>query len=130
MGGAFRPPSREYSGGGQWRPLGLFLDTCEAKLYRTRRATHGRRTARGIKMAKRNARVNSAFVLPVAITAASLFAVSVAGTATAAGLRVVTPGEQNTQSGENGCAAAPCANGHWFHYPEILAASLGAAYSV
>jgi MYXO-CTERM domain-containing protein len=81
-------------------------------------------------MAKRNARVNSAFVLPVAITAASLFAVSVAGTATAAGLRVVTPGEQNTQSGENGCAAAPCANGHWFHYPEILAASLGAAYSV
>jgi hypothetical protein len=81
-------------------------------------------------MAKRSAHVNSAFVLPVALTAASLFAVSVAGTATAAGLRVVTPGEQNTQSGENGCATAPCANGHWFHYPEILAASLGAAYSV
>jgi MYXO-CTERM domain-containing protein len=81
-------------------------------------------------MAKRNAHVNSAFVLPVAIAAASLFAVSVAGTATAAGLRVVTPGEQNTQSGENGCAAAPCAANHWLHYPEILSAMLGAGYSV
>ncbi len=81
-------------------------------------------------MAKRSARVNSAFVVPVAIAAASLFAVSVAGTATAAGIRVVTPGEQNTQSGENGCAAAPCMANHWLHYPEILMGSLGAGYAV
>src|SRR5580658_9684861 len=82
------------------------------------------------KMAKRSAPVKSAFVIPVAITAASLFAVSVAGNAAAAGIQVVTPGEQNTQSGENGCAAAPCMNGHWLHYPEILAGTLGAGYSV
>jgi hypothetical protein len=81
-------------------------------------------------MAKRSARVNSVLVVPVALAAASLFAVSVAGTAAAAGIRVVTPGEQNTQSGENGCAAAPCMNGHWLHYPELLAGSLGAGYSV
>jgi hypothetical protein len=83
-----------------------------------------------MKMAKHRARVKSAVVVPVAITAASLFAVSMAGTATAAAIRVVTPGEQNTQSGENGCAAAPCMNGHWLHYPELLSASLGAGYSV
>ncbi len=43
---------------------------------------------------------------------------------------VVTPGEQNTQSGENGCATAPCAGGHWLHYPELLGVALGAGYQV
>jgi hypothetical protein len=43
---------------------------------------------------------------------------------------VVTPGEQNTQSGENGCDAAPCAGGHWLHYPELLKVALGAGYTV
>jgi hypothetical protein len=43
---------------------------------------------------------------------------------------VVTPGEQNTQSGENGCATAPCAGGHWLHYPELLGVALGATYQV
>ncbi len=81
-------------------------------------------------MAKRSARVNSFFVVPAAIAAASVLAVSVASTANAAGIRVVTPGEQNTQSGENGCAAAPCMANHWLHYPEILSAMLGAGYSV
>jgi hypothetical protein len=52
-----------------------------------------------------------------------------AGRAHAATL-VVTPGEQNTQSGENGCAAAPCASGHWLHYPELLQTALGSAYTV
>jgi len=74
--------------------------------------------------------MKSAVVVRVAITAVSLFAVSVAGTASAAAIRVVTPGEQNTQSGENGCAATPCKGGTWLHYPELLAASLGAGYSV
>lgn len=50
--------------------------------------------------------------------------------AAAAATIVVTPGEQNTQSGENGCATAPCAAGHWLHYPELLQVSLGAGYTV
>jgi hypothetical protein len=50
--------------------------------------------------------------------------------ARAAATLVVTPGEQNTQSGENGCAAAPCASGHWLHYPELLQAALGSTYTV
>jgi MYXO-CTERM domain-containing protein len=74
--------------------------------------------------------MKSAVVVRFAITTASLFAVSAASTATAASIRVVTPGEQNTQSGENGCAATPCKAGTWLHYPELLAASLGAGYSV
>jgi hypothetical protein len=43
---------------------------------------------------------------------------------------VATPGEQNTASGENGCATEPCQNGHWLHYPELLQKSLGAGYTV
>jgi len=77
-------------------------------------------------MAKRSAR----FGVPVAVTAASLFSMSAATTAAAAQIRVVTPGEQNTQSGENGCEATPCAAGHWLHYPELLQAALGAGYTV
>ena len=45
-------------------------------------------------------------------------------------LNVVTPGEQNTQSPENGCAKTPCAAGHWLHYPELLGVALGAGYTV
>jgi MYXO-CTERM domain-containing protein len=49
----------------------------------------------------------------------------------AAALKVVTPGEQNTQSGENGCnVGAACGAGHWLHYPEILQNMLGAGYVV
>jgi hypothetical protein len=49
----------------------------------------------------------------------------------AAAMTVVTPGEQNTQSGENGCnVGATCGNGHWLHYPEILQNMLGANYVV
>src|SRR5450432_745780 len=49
----------------------------------------------------------------------------------AAAMTVVTPGEQNTQSGENGCnVGATCGNGHWLHYPEILQNMLGAGYVV
>ncbi len=62
--------------------------------------------------------------------ALGLVCVLVSARASAAALRVVTPGEQNTQSGENGCAIAPCATGHWLHYPEIIAAALGANYTV
>lgn len=57
---------------------------------------------------------------------APLLASNVAGAATI----VVTPGEQNTASGENGCATEPCQNGHWLHYPELLQKSLGAGYTV
>lgn len=62
------------------------------------------------------------------ITACALVG-GIAGRARAA-LTVVTPGEQNTQSGENGCAATPCQGGHWLHYPEILGKMLGAGYTV
>src|SRR5450432_4925467 len=49
----------------------------------------------------------------------------------AAAMTVVTPGEQNTQSGENGCnVGATCGNGHWFHYPELLQNMLGTGYVV
>src|SRR6266436_2674815 len=54
-----------------------------------------------------------------------------AGQASAA-LLVVTPGEQNTASGENGCTLAqnPCPAGHWWHYPELLQMALGSGYTV
>jgi hypothetical protein len=65
----------------------------------------------------------SLFVLA---SAAPLLLVSAAHAATL----VVTPGEQNTQSGENGCNAEPCAGGHWLHYPELLQKALGADHTV
>jgi hypothetical protein len=64
------------------------------------------------------------------LAALPLLGTMVASRASAAVLHVVTPGEQNTQSGENGCANAPCGMGHWLHYPEIIAAALGANYTV
>jgi hypothetical protein len=62
---------------------------------------------------------------------ASLTALLAATTAQALTI-VATPGEQNTQSGENGCAAEPCPQQHptWLHYPELLAVALGAGYQV
>jgi hypothetical protein len=69
----------------------------------------------------RSSVVRAAFVITL---------LSVGGLAHAAALTVVTPGEQNTQSGENGCAAAPCAAGHWLHYPELLQIALGSGYAV
>jgi hypothetical protein len=67
-----------------------------------------------------------------AFAAIPLLFLAGAGRASAA-ITVVTPGEQNTQSGENGCSAATaaqCAAGHWYHYPELLQAALGNGYSV
>jgi hypothetical protein len=51
-------------------------------------------------------------VLKPLVVFASLTPLLVASRSAALTL-VVTPGEQNTQSGENGCAATPCAGGHW-----------------
>ena len=64
-----------------------------------------------------------------ALAALPLLCLTFAGQARAA-IGVVTPGEQNTASGENGCAAAPCNPGHWLHYPQLLQISLGAGYTV
>jgi hypothetical protein len=54
---------------------------------------------------------------------------AVAGRANAATLHVVTPGEQNTKSGENSCNPGCDAN-HWYHYPELIQMALGAGYVV
>jgi len=70
----------------------------------------------------------SRLLKPVSLLAA-LAPVLIASTASAVTI-IATPGEQNTQSGENGCNAAPCTAGHWLHYPEILKATLGAGYMV
>jgi MYXO-CTERM domain-containing protein len=74
------------------------------------------------------------------IALAALIVLGGAGRASAAPLIVVTPGEQNTKSGENGCGTAPCApggcaavtcgGGNWHHYPEILSIMLGSGYVV
>jgi len=61
---------------------------------------------------------------------AALVVAGLGGQAQAAALVVVTPGEQNTQSAENGCAKAPCAAGKWLHYPELIGVALGAGYIV
>ncbi len=75
--------------------------------------------------------MRSRFGSVVVLAAVSVLGVTRARPAAAATI-VVTPGEQNTQSGENGCALsmATCAAGHWWHYPELLQKSLGAAYTV
>jgi hypothetical protein len=65
-----------------------------------------------------------------AVAAMPVLCLVAAGRANAAPLSIVTPGEQNTQSGENGCAATPCAAGHWLHYPELLQVALGSGYTV
>jgi hypothetical protein len=61
-----------------------------------------------------------------------VFCLAGAARAAAAPLVVVTPGEQNTQSSENGCKAstATCGGGTWHHYPEILSLMLGSGYAV
>jgi hypothetical protein len=74
------------------------------------------------------------------LAALPLLYVAGVGRANAAALKVVTPGEQNTKSGENGCGTAPCApngcaamtcaGGTWKHYPEILSTMLGTGYVV
>jgi hypothetical protein len=66
--------------------------------------------------------------LPLALLL-GLSGFATAGAARAATL-IATPGEQNTQSGENGCATEPCQGGHWLHYPELLQKALGADYTV
>ena len=80
-------------------------------------------------MALLNAFNPSRVMVRVAAVLASLLGVLAAQHAAAATI-VVTPGEQNTASGENGCAMTPCAGGHWLHYPELLQVALGAAYTV
>nr|HVZ72266.1 hypothetical protein [Polyangia bacterium] len=68
---------------------------------------------------------------PVLAALSFLGVAALAAQAHAAALRVVTPGEQNTQSGENGCAKEPCSPGNtWLHYPEIIATALGNGYTV
>jgi hypothetical protein len=68
----------------------------------------------------------------VALAALPLLCLTGTGSARAAVIKVVTPGEQNTASGENGCALtmATCNGGTWHHYPELLQIALGAGYSV
>ena len=48
----------------------------------------------------------SRFILPLTASLAALAPTLIAHEASAAPLVVVTPGEQNTQSGENSCAGA------------------------
>src|SRR5579871_5903254 len=65
--------------------------------------------------------------LVVALPLLALFAAARANAA----IIVSTPGEQNTQSGENGCnLGATCGAGHWLHYPELLQQALGSGYTV
>jgi hypothetical protein len=64
------------------------------------------------------------------LAAGALVLASLCLARSASATTIVTPGEQNTQSAENGCAAAPCSAGHWLHYPELLQAALGAGTTV
>jgi hypothetical protein len=82
-------------------------------------------------MAIANHQKFSAFAAAAVATGVSLAASLATRDAAAAGIIIVTPGEQNTASAEFECKAAPCAAGHWFYYPEILQNTLGSpAYNV
>jgi hypothetical protein len=70
----------------------------------------------------------SRMLLPAAITLTSI-APLIARSASAA-MTIVTPGEQNTDSGEFACHANPCPGGKWLYYPELLQRDLGTGYTV
>jgi hypothetical protein len=65
-----------------------------------------------------------------ALAALPLLCLSFVGSARAATISVVTPGEQNTASSEFECKTMPCAGGKWFYYPELLQVALGNGYTV
>ncbi|HTM46717.1 MAG TPA: hypothetical protein VL137_17300 [Polyangiaceae bacterium] len=67
--------------------------------------------------------------LPAAVGLTVLSPLLIARTASAV-TTIVTPGEQNTDSGEFACHAMPCPGGKWLYYPELLQRDLGAAYTV
>jgi hypothetical protein len=85
-------------------------------------------------MAIRSDRRISFYAVPGAGAAALFLTLTTANTAAAAGIRVVTPGEQNTQSGDYECDLAPnpkpCNANAWLYYPELLQTDLGAGYAV
>jgi MYXO-CTERM domain-containing protein len=87
-----------------------------------------------MKMAIRSDRRISFCAVPGAGAAAFLLTLATANTAAAAGIRVVTPGEQNTQSGDYECdfgtPPKACGTNAWLYYPELLQMDLGSAYAV
>src|SRR5271170_3005213 len=74
-------------------------------------------------------RLYKSFRTAIPAALASLAGLTIAAQANAAAIRVVTPGEQNTKSGEYECTTGTC-TGTWPYYPDLLKTELGAGYAV